>query len=164
MGGGADPLVRAGRARPASGATWPATCKVRVGRRGLRPRTRGSAPQLLRSTEDLLPHRDAFNEIEIDLVAETGSVAQRNGAVRRGFDGGRDDVPLPVTLAGGDVAGEHEVGQAGEGDVVGAPDAGLQHAAAPDRNAGCLGDIVHAFGLAESGDAAELDVDDAAGV
>src|ERR1017187_6175678 len=115
------------------------------------------------STEHLLPHRDAFNEIEIDLVAETGSVAQRNGTVRRGFDGGRDDVLLPVALTGGDVAGEHEVGQAGEGDVVGAPDAGLQHAAAPDRDAGGLGDIVHAFGLAESGDPAELDVDDAAG-
>src|ERR1035437_8062059 len=115
------------------------------------------------STEDLLPHRDAFNEIEIDLVAETGSVAQRNGAVRRSFHLGRDDVPLPVALTGGDVAGEHEVGQAGEGDVVGAPDAGLQHAAAPDRDAGGLGDIVHAFGLAESGDPAELDVDDAAG-
>src|ERR1039457_1643184 len=116
------------------------------------------------STEDLLPHRDAFNEIEIDLVAETGSVAQRNGAVRRGFHLGRDDVPLPIAPAGGDVAGEHEVGQAGERDVVGAPDVGLQHAAAPDRNARCLGDIVHAFGLAESGDAAQLDVEETPGV
>src|ERR1035438_6425243 len=117
-----------------------------------------------RSTEDLVAHRDAANEIEIELVAETGSVAQRNGAVGRSFHLGRDDVLFPVALTGRDVAGEHEVGQAGEGDIVGAPDAGLEHAAAPDRNAGGLRDIVDAFGLAESGDAAELDVDDAAGV
>src|SRR5450759_3984266 len=115
------------------------------------------------SNQDLFPHRDAAHEIQIDLVAETGFVAQRDGAVRRGFDGGPDDVPLPVAPAGGDVAGQHEVGQAGERDVVGAPDAGLQHAAAPDRDAGGLGDIVHALGLAETGDAAELDVDDVAG-
>src|ERR1019366_3304899 len=126
-------------------------------------RLAGESASPTRSAEYLFPHRDAAHEIEIDGVAEAGFVAQRYGAVRRGFDGGLDDVPLPVALAGGDIAGEHEGGQAGERDVVGAPDAGLQHAAAPDRDAGGLGDIVHAFSLAESGDAAELDVDDAAG-
>src|ERR1035437_3318238 len=116
-----------------------------------------------RSTQHLFPHGDAANEIEIDGIAETGFVAQRDGAVRCGFDGGLDDVALPVAPAGGDVAGKHEVRQAGEGPVVGTPDAGLQHAAAPDRNGGGLGDIVYPFGLAESGHPAELDVDDAAG-
>src|ERR1035437_9491928 len=45
-----------------------------------------------RSTQDLFPHRDVAQKIEIDLIAETGFVAQRDGAVRRGFDGGPDDV------------------------------------------------------------------------
>src|ERR1017187_3501270 len=112
MGGGADPPVRAGRPRAASGATWPATCQGRVGRRGRGPRTRGSAPQLLPSTEDLFAHRDGANEIEIELVAETGSVAQRNGAVGRSFHLGRNNVVFPVALTGRDVAGECEVGQA----------------------------------------------------
>src|ERR1035437_2200865 len=129
----------------------------------MKNRLAGESACPTRSAEYLFPHRDAAHEIEIDGVAETGFVAQRDGAVRRGFDGGLDDVPFPVALAGGDVAGEHEVRQAGECHVVGAPDAGLQHATAPDRDAGGLGDIVYTFGLAESGDAAELDVDDAAG-
>src|ERR1035441_1295117 len=44
--GGADPLVRAGRPRPAAGATMSASCRARAGRRGRRPRTRGAAPPL----------------------------------------------------------------------------------------------------------------------
>src|ERR1035441_1064231 len=104
----------------------------------------------LPSPQYLFPHRDTANEIEIDGVAEAGFVAQRDGAVRGGFYGGLDDVLFPVAPAGGDVAGQHEIRQAGQGDIVGAPDAGLQHAAAPDRDAGGLGDIVHPFGLAES--------------
>ena len=77
--------------------------------------------------------------------------------------GGLDDVALPVALAGRDIAGQHEIRQRGERDVVRAPDAGFQHAAAPHRDAGGLRDIVHALGLAESAHAAQLDVDDAAG-
>src|ERR1017187_1883469 len=42
--GGADPLVRAGRPRPAAGPTISASCRAHGGRRGRRPRTRGSAP------------------------------------------------------------------------------------------------------------------------
>jgi hypothetical protein len=42
--GGADPLVRAGRPRPAAGPTISAPCRSPAGRRGRRPRTRGSAP------------------------------------------------------------------------------------------------------------------------
>src|ERR1035441_2434224 len=42
--GGADPLVRAGRPRPAAGPTISAPCRAPAGRRGRRPRTRGSAP------------------------------------------------------------------------------------------------------------------------
>src|ERR1035441_7148154 len=42
--GGADPLVRAGRPRHAAGPTVSAPCRAPAGRRGRRPRTRGSAP------------------------------------------------------------------------------------------------------------------------
>ena len=45
--GGADPLVRAGRPRPAAGTTTSASCGTPAGRRGRRPRTRGSAPPIL---------------------------------------------------------------------------------------------------------------------
>jgi hypothetical protein len=49
-GGGADPLCPGvpsgdGRPRPALGTTMSASCQAQAGRRGRRPRTRGSAPQ-----------------------------------------------------------------------------------------------------------------------
>src|ERR1035441_2267045 len=72
------------------------------------------------SPQYLFPHRDAPNEIEIDGVAEAGFVAHRDGAVRGGFDGGLDDVLFPVAFASGNVARQHEIRQAGQGDIVGA--------------------------------------------
>src|ERR1035441_1247860 len=45
--GGADPLVRAGRPRPAADTTTSASCGAPAGRRGRRPRTRGAAPPIL---------------------------------------------------------------------------------------------------------------------
>ena len=98
--------------------------------------------------DGFLAHGDVLQEIVIEVVAEAGLVADRDGAVRRGFDGGHDDVALPVALAGRDVAGQHEIRQRGERDVVRAADARFEHAAAPDRNAGGLRDIVHALRFA----------------
>ena len=45
-----------------------------------------------------------------------------------------------------------------------AADAGLEHAAAPDRDAALFGGVVDGDGLGEAADAADLDVDDAAGL
>ena len=76
---------------------------------------------------------------------------------------GSDDVFVPVAGAGGDVAGEREIGLRGHGDVVSAADAGFEHAAAPNGNVVFLAEIVDAFGLEVAADAAEFDVDDFAG-
>ena len=46
-----------------------------------------------------------------------------------------DDVLSPVAAGCGDVAGKREVGKRRQGDIVRATDAGLQHSAAPDRDA-----------------------------
>src|ERR1035437_2553004 len=46
---GADPPVCAGRPRPASGTTGSASCRVRAGRRGRRPRSRGTAPRFMQA-------------------------------------------------------------------------------------------------------------------
>src|SRR5690349_3594476 len=94
------------------------------------------------STDHFLPDGDAADEVEIEVVTEAGFVADFDGPARRGFDGRADDVLLPVALAGGDVAGEDEIGERGQCDVVGASDAGFEHATAPDGDAGSLGDVV----------------------
>ena len=86
-----------------------------------------------------------------------------DGALGRDGDFGVDDVFVPVAGAGGDVAGERKVGQGGHGDVVGATDAGFEHAAAPIGDGIFLAEILDAFGLQVTADAAELDVDDFAG-
>ena len=47
---------------------------------------------------------------------------------------------------------------------MGASDAGLQHASAPDRNSALFRGVMDCDGLAEAADAADFDVDDAAGL
>ena len=68
-----------------------------------------------------------------------------------------------VAPAGGDVAGQREVRERRQVDVVRAADARLEHPAVPDRHAGRRADVVHADRLGVAADAARLDVDDAAG-
>ena len=64
-------------------------------------------------------------------------------ALRRDFDGRRDDVAGPITLAGRNVAGQHESGERRERNVMRAADAGFEHASAPHRNAVGVGEIVN---------------------
>src|SRR5215469_5064070 len=117
----------------------------------------------MRSTDPLLPHRDGADEVEIERVTETAIIADGDSSLRRNLDGGMDDVALPITLAGRDVAGQREVRQGGKGDVVGAADSRFQHAAAPNGDACGLRHIVDALRFAEAAYAAQLDINDAAG-
>src|ERR1700726_13868 len=82
------------------------------------------------------------------LEASAGGVGHGDLALGAYGDGGLDDVLVPVAAGGGDIAGEREVGQRGERDVVRAADAGLKHTAAPDGNATLGGGVVHGDGLA----------------
>ena len=104
----------------------------------------------------------ALDAIGLDGEAAAGRGGYGDGSVGADGDFGLDDVLRPVAVGGGDVAGEREVRQRGEGDVVGAADAGLEHAAAPDGDAELLGDVVDGDGFGEAADAAYLDVDDLA--
>src|SRR6202007_1039259 len=97
------------------------------------------------------------------LEADAGGGGDLDCAGGRDGYFGSDYVFVPVTLAGGYVAGEGEVGEGGHGDVLGAADAGFEHAAAPDGDGIFLAEIVDTFCLEEAADAAEFDVDDFAG-
>jgi len=114
-----------------------------------------SVPQLLEKIETEL----AAGYQRIKMKIKPGHDVD---SVRRGFHRRRDDVAFPIALAGGDVARQHEIRQRGQRDVVRAPDAGLQHAAAPHRNARRLGHVVDPFGFREPSDPPQLDINDSA--
>ena len=65
-------------------------------------------------------------------------------------------------VGSGDVSGQREAGERGEGDIVGAPDARFQHSAAPHRHAVRLRERLDLIRLTVSADATELDIDDSA--
>src|ERR1035438_8090890 len=111
--GGADPLVRAGPPGPAAATTVSASCKVRGGRPGGRPRTRGSAPPFARMTP--LPAVPAqaqavlavggFQGDAVDLIALVHG--NPHGAVQAAVFGHRVHFPSSA-LAGQYLAGEGE--------------------------------------------------------
>src|SRR5208283_5539079 len=79
------------------------------------------------------------------------------------FNFGLDDVLFPVALRCRNISRQTKAFKRGERDIVSAPDAGFKHASAPHGNIVALGDIVDFLGLGETADAADFNVDDAAG-
>src|SRR6516225_10106563 len=97
------------------------------------------------------------------MIAEAGGLRDADSALGRYGNLRFDDVFDPVARAGGNIAGQGVAGKGGHGDIVSAPDAGFEHAPAPDGNP--LGPAI-CLNVARAGvaaDAAEFDVDDAAG-
>src|SRR5713101_5446954 len=101
--------------------------------------------------------------IEARREADAGSLGNAYGALRSDANFRLDDVFAPITAAGGHIAGERKIRQRGEGNVVGAPDARLEHPAAPHRHLLLLAKVVNAPRNGIAADAPELHVDDAAG-
>src|SRR5271167_128625 len=115
------------------------------------------------SIENLAAFGERFDAIQSRGVADSRRGGDFYGALRGDFHFGFDDVFGPVAAAGGDVAGKSEIGERGHGYVVGAADAGFEHAAAPDGNGLIFAEIVDAAGGGVSADAAEFHIDDFAG-
>src|SRR5580700_7512802 len=103
-----------------------------------------------------------LDEIFFNAIAGSRLVADRNHSFRRYLNFRIDDVFLPVAFGGGDGSGQAEVLQRGKRDVVGAADAGFEHATAPDWDLLGVADVVDFHGFAETADPADFDVDDAA--
>src|SRR5260370_19661113 len=61
----------------------------------------------------------ALDQVEARREAYAGSLRNAYGALRRDANLRLDDVFAPVTAAGGDIAGERQIRQRGEGKVVG---------------------------------------------
>src|SRR5690242_7806148 len=113
--------------------------------------------------EFLLTDRELLDAAGADLVAEAGRLRNVDDAVGRYPDFGIDDVLIPIALAGADVARPDESSLSRHGDVMGASDSGFDHAAAPNGSAAGSAVRLNKAGFAVTADAAEFDVDDAAG-
>src|SRR6202789_3433005 len=113
--------------------------------------------------ENLFTCGKRFDAIEARCVADARHRRNFNGSARGHFHFRLDDVFGPIAAAGGNVAGQREIRQRGHGDVVGAADAGFEHAAAPHRNRFRLTQIVNFPGGGVAADAAEFHIDDFAG-
>src|SRR2546425_13002526 len=127
-------------------------------------KSRGSISRLdqLLGAPRVLFDGKAFDQVAADRIANAGLLRNNDCAARSDFDGGIDDIFVPVAAAGGDVAGKGEAGESGKGNIVGAADSGFEHSAAPDGD--FLGGTIFLDGAPAgmSADAAEFDVDDAA--
>src|SRR6185437_4291823 len=110
--------------------------------------------------KDFPPYGQPLHQIEIEIVTETGLVAYGDCSVRAHLDRRHDDVLLPIALAGRNIAGQDEVRQRREGDVMGPANAAFQHAPAPDWDTVRLAEVVNAFCLCEAPDPAEFHIDD----
>ena len=87
--GGADPLVGVpsgpGRPRPAAGPTISAPCRAPAGRRGRRPRTRGSAPPFPESGFSTLSGRPSGRGLHEAKVGHALACQPAGGRPRRWF-------------------------------------------------------------------------------
>jgi len=106
-----------------------------------------------KSGEVVLAGGDAGDAVEAGSEADAGGLGDFYGALWGDGYFGVDYVFGPITVTGGDVAGEREIGEGGHGDVLRAADTGFEHAAAPDGDGVFLAEIVNAFGLEKTADA-----------
>src|SRR5207244_3333940 len=102
------------------------------------------------SSERLLTDGHVAQIIMIDFVTEAYAIGDLDRSVRRDLDTRRNGVALPIAFARRDIAREDEVRQGRKRDVVGAADAGFEHASAPDGNAVGLGQVMNTDRLAKS--------------
>src|SRR5712664_3530233 len=115
------------------------------------------------STPSFLFNSPPFDQVVANMVTESGCRGDGNRAAGRDFDGRIDEVFFPVAFAGGNVAGQSVAGQGRDGDVVNAPDAAFEHAAAPDWNVARQAERLDLPSAGVAAGAAELDVNDARG-
>src|SRR5438105_427831 len=134
-----------------------------VSSRARLPRASKGAASTHGLAQDLAPNGEPLDAVAPRLVTDTRAWGHANSSLWRDGHFGIDDVFGPIALAGRDVAGQREIRERGERDIVRAADSGFEHAAAPDGNAVILAEIVDAPRRRESAHAAELHIDDAAG-
>src|SRR5712692_11293041 len=111
------------------------------------------------SGQPFFAHGELLDAIQPRRKTDPRTPRHANRSLRRHRHFRLDDVFMPVTPAGGHVPGQNKIRQRGKRDVVRAPDPGLQHPAAPDRNSVRLAKVVNLLCHRVTADASQLDVD-----
>src|SRR5437588_50885 len=86
-------------------------------------------------TQRFLPRYKLLNPLSADRVTDSRRGWYLNRPIRHYFHLGLDHIFIPIALAGGNISRKHKSRQSGHRNVVGAPDAGFQHPAAPHGSA-----------------------------
>src|SRR3984957_6689907 len=126
----------------------------------IRPLLAGNYPRI----PVLLAHGKFFYAITPHHETQARALRHTDRALRSDFHPRVDDIFVPITAAGRDVAGKSEARQSGHGNVMRAPDSRLQHSAAPNGDGEFTAPFLHSARFGVAADAAELDVDDPAGI
>src|SRR5262249_28362697 len=98
------------------------------------------------------------------MIAETGSIGNANGSLRRNLHFWLDHVFDPVAFACGDIAGQRVTGKGRNGNVMRASDSAFKHTATPNGDFSCEAAGVYVTRAVMAAHASELDIDDAGGV
>jgi hypothetical protein len=95
----------------------------------------------------LLANRQSVHQISPHLIAAARSIGNSDLARRGDRNFRLNDVFFPIAGGSGYIAGQSEVLQCRQRDIVRAADAGLQHSAAPNGYPARLGRVVNRDGL-----------------
>src|ERR1700730_2666384 len=113
--------------------------------------------------ERFFSSREFFDAVEARGIANSWARRNANGALQGHFHLRLNHILGPVTAARGDVAGEREISERRQGDVMRAAYPGFEHPPAPDRNLLRLATIVNLARSSVPAHAAKLDVDNPTG-
>src|SRR5215203_4135109 len=113
------------------------------------------------AAEDIAVLGDLVEECTVERDPDAGPRWHRHDAVG-GLELLLGDVAMVRAAGGRGVARVHESGQRCQVDVVGAPDACLEHAPAPHRHTTIDAQLVHTLSRRQTAEPADLDVDDGA--
>src|ERR1044072_1436655 len=104
------------------------------------------------------PDRKFLNASLINLKPNSRPIRSFDGSLGADRHRRLDNIFMPVTRAGGNVAGQSKSGESGHGDVVRAANSRFEHAAAPDGNSLPSRNGFDAFRLTVTADSAQLQI------
>src|SRR5437588_3629216 len=97
---------------------------------------------------------EPVDEIAFHRITESRSRCNRDSAAGAHLHFGLDNVFVPVAATGRNITRQSKPRQCRHGDVVGTPDARLQHASTPDWNGVLAAHVVDTAGLTVAAHAA----------